>query len=462
MDYSNPHTTQTTASSTPMRSHSPDASPFRDDITPAPRTNPFNSPFQSRPASLGPSSSAVDLNQQILAQRYFHSRRVKKGDVERPWMNKKDPREKWVTIIPIIGIVIGFALAAFLIFDGLQTVVNHTYCPVLDENWSEGFNSKVWTKEVEVGGFGNGEFEQTTNTDENVFIQDGALIIKPTLQDANLVETNNVINLLKSGCTSDIWSNCVAVTNVTNGTIVNPVKSGRINTKKGATIKYGRVEVTATLPQGDWMWPAIWMLPVDSVYGPWPESGEIDICESRGNNYTYAQGGNNIMSSALHWGPNPANDAWWRTNVKRNALHTTFSATSHTFGVEWSEKYIFTYIDTRLLQVLYTNFNQPLWQQGNFPLSDSNGTAIENPWSKTGGDSTPFDQEFYLILNVAVGGTNGWFQDGASGKPWVDADPSAKLEFWKARSQWEPTWATNGQMKVTSVKMWQQQGYNGC
>jgi len=377
-------------------------------------------------------------------------------------MDKKDPREKWVTIIPIIGIVIGFALAGFLIYDGLQTVVNHTYCSVLDENWSEGFNEKVWTKEVEVGGFGNGEFEQTTNSNENVFVQDGALIIKPTLQDANLVETNNVINLLKNGCTSDLWSNCVAVTNVTNGTIVNPVKSGRINTKKGATIKYGRVEVTATLPQGDWMWPAIWMLPVDSVYGPWPESGEIDICESRGNNYTYAQGGNNIMSSALHWGPNPSNDAWWRTNVKRNALHTTFSASSHTFGVEWSEKYIFTYIDTRLLQVLYTNFNQPLWQQGNFPLSDSNGTAIANPWSQTGRDQTPFDQEFYLILNVAVGGTNGWFQDGASGKPWVDADPSAKLEFWKARSQWEPTWETNGQMKVTSVKMWQQQGYNGC
>ncbi|MCJ1397512.1 hypothetical protein MMC11_000705 [Xylographa trunciseda] len=462
MDYSNPHTTHTTASSTPMRSRSPDASPFRDDITPAPRTNPFNSPFQSRPASLGPSSSAVDLNQQVLAQRYFHSRRIKKGEIERPWMDKKDPREKWVTIIPIIGIVVGFALAAFLIFDGLRTVVNHTYCSVLDENWSEGFNTKVWTKEVEVGGFGNGEFEQTTDKDENVFIQDGALIIKPTLQDANLVETNNVINLLQNGCTSDIWSNCVAATNITNGTIVNPVKSGRINTKKGATIKYGRVEVTATLPQGDWLWPAIWMLPVDNVYGPWPMSGEIDICESRGNNYTYAQGGNNIMSSALHWGPNPANDAWWRTNVKRNALHTTFSATSHTFGVEWSEKYIFTYIDTRLLQVLYTNFNQPLWQQGNFPLSDSNGTAIANPWSQTGRDETPFDQEFYLILNVAVGGTNGWFQDGASGKPWVDADPSAKLEFWKARSQWEPTWATNGQMKVTSVKMWQQQGYNGC
>lgn len=311
----------------------------------------------------------------------------------------------------------------------------------------------------------NGEFQETTNTEENVFIKNGALVIKPTLQDQKLIETQgSIINLFqgKGGCSSKSWSDCVTITNITNGTIVNPVKSGRINTKKGATIKYGRIEVTATLPQGDWLWPAIWMLPVDNAYGPWPESGEIDICESRGNNYTYAQGGNNIMSSALHWGPNPANDAWWRTNVKRNALHTTFSKTSHTFGVEWSEKYIFTYIDTRLLQVLYTNFDQPLWAQGNFALSDSNGTAIVNPWAQTGRDQTPFDQEFYLILNVAVGGTNGWFEDGASGKPWVDNDPSAKKNFWNARAQWQPTWVDNGQMTVTKVNMWQQKGYNGC
>ena len=303
----------------------------------------------------------------------------------------------------------------------------------------------------------NGQFEQTTTTDENVFIQNGKLYIKPTLQDAKLIESNNVIDLQKDGsCSSDVWFNCHAVTNITNGTIVPPVKSGRINTKKGATLKYGRVEVTATLPQGDWLWPAIWLLPVKNTYGVWPKSGEIDIVESRGNNYTYEQGGNNIVSSALHWGPNPANDAWWRTNVKRNALHTTFSKKVHTFGLEWSEKYLFTYIDTRLLQVLYTNFDQSLWERGQFPLSDSNGTRLVDPWSGTGIDSTPFDQEFYLILSVAVGGTNGWFKDGRSGKPWVDLSPTAKLDFWNARDQWHPTWDKNGQMVVSSVKIWQQ------
>ncbi|KAK0767477.1 Beta-1,3-glucan-binding protein, partial [Friedmanniomyces endolithicus] len=77
------------------------------------------------------------------------------------------------------------------------------------------------------------------------------------------------------------------------------------------------------MPAGDWLWPAIWMLPVNSTYGPWPASGEIDIVESRGNNHTYPQGGNNIVSSTLHWGPDPGDDGWYMNNVKREALHTT-------------------------------------------------------------------------------------------------------------------------------------------
>jgi beta-glucanase (GH16 family) len=292
-------------------------------------------------------------------------------------------------------------------------------------------------------------------------VQDGKLIIMPTLQNASLLESYNVVNLTADGtCSSDDLSNCVTVTNLTATppTIIQPVKSGRINTKKGATIKYGRVQVTAKLPAGDWLWPAIWMLPVNDTYGPWPKSGEIDIAESRGNNHTYPQGGNNIVSSALHWGPDPADDAWWRTNVKRSALHTTYAATEHTFGLEWSQKYLFTWVDNNLLQVLYTNFNEPLWQRGNFPAVDSNGTRLIDDWTPTGDLSAPFNEDFYLILNVAVGGTNGWFQDGASGKPWVDTSPTAAQEFWDARDQWYPTWTAPGagQMEVSKVEMWQQ------
>ncbi|KAI9663275.1 MAG: hypothetical protein M1821_008323 [Bathelium mastoideum] len=455
------------AITTPVRPGSPDG----EAITPLPERNPnpflsySNSPYASNLQSARGSSTGVNS----LRPRYFQSRRIDKNAVERPWLDKKnrDPREKWVWILPLIGIFAGLALSGFLIYDGLHALTNHVYCPVLDADFTAGatLDPKVWQQEVETGGFGNGQFEITTNDGENAFVKDGLLQIHPTLQDQKLIDTNNVINLTATKqCTSNIVSDCVAVTNTTNGTIVNPVKSARINTSPGAKIKYGRVEVVAQLPAGDWLWPAIWMLPVNNTYGPWPASGEIDIMESRGNNYTYAEGGNNIVDSTLHFGPDPSEDGWWTNIVKRHAKLTTFSAGYHTYGVEWSEKYIFTYIDTRLLQVIYTEFNMPFWNRGQFPPSNENGTRLANPWDGPGtSDATPFDQDFYLIINVAVGANNGWFTDGIGGKPWVDKSPTAARDFWNAQDQWLPTWQQGGAtLNIKSVKMWQQKGYNGC
>ena len=79
---------------------------------------------------------------------------MKKGEVDHPWKATKDPREKWVTIIPLIGLALGFVVAGYLVYNGLSTIVNHTYTLVLDEDWSKGFNTDVWTKEVNLGGFG--------------------------------------------------------------------------------------------------------------------------------------------------------------------------------------------------------------------------------------------------------------------------------------------------------------------
>jgi beta-glucanase (GH16 family) len=455
-----------TAAPTPQRPGTPSESlgrnPFGDGVESQASQrsgnngNPFSSPSASRPASSFDSASA--LGRFDGGQRYFHSRRVRKGEVEKPWTKQADPKEKWVTILPILGIIIGLGISGFLVWDGIRSVVKHNYCLVLEENWSNGFNEKVWKKEVQVNGFGNGEFEQTTPGDKNVYVENGNLVIKATPQDDAMMQKDTKIDLLKDGtCTSTSPTACIAYTNITagNSSIVPPVLSGRINTSPGATIKYGRVEVTAKLPAGDWLWPAIWMMPLESKYGPWPASGEIDIVESRGNNYTHPQGGNNIISSALHWGPTPGNDAWWRTNVKRQALHTTYASGFNTFGIEWSQKYLFTYVNSRLLQVLYVNFDSPLWGRGNFPVQDSNGTRVADIWGHTGRAQTPFDQPFYLILNLAVGGTNGWFEDNVNGKPWLDASPNARKDFWQAKDRWLPTW-TQPQMEVSKVMMWQQ------
>jgi hypothetical protein len=117
-----------------------------------------------------------------------------------------------------------------------------------------------------------------------------------------------------------------------------------------------------------------------------------------------------------------------------------------------------TYVDSQLQQVLYVPFKGPRWQEGNFPLQDANGTNLVDPWSQTGQDSTPFDQDFYLILSLAVGGTNSYFPDNMDNKPWVDASPRAMYDFWQAKDTWLPTWGEGLQraLQIKSVKMWQQ------
>lgn len=109
------------------------------------------------PSTSSSSQSAPTQNsqqQQLSHRKYFHSRRIKKGTIEKPWLAKKDPREIWVTIIPIIGILCGLAISGILIWDGLRSVVNYSYCVVLDEDFSDGLRPVFWEREVELGGFG--------------------------------------------------------------------------------------------------------------------------------------------------------------------------------------------------------------------------------------------------------------------------------------------------------------------
>jgi len=64
-----------------------------------------------------------------------------------------------------------------------------------------------------------------------------------------------------------------------------------------------------------------------------------------------------------------------------------------------------------------------------------------NPWRHSNAtNQAPFDQEFYLIMNVAVGGTNGYFPDGQGGKPWSDTSEHAANDFYAAKGVWSQTW----------------------
>ena len=131
----------------------------------------------------------------------------------------------------------------------------------------------------------------TTASPNNSFVRDGQLYLVPTLTsdvigyDAVLGSPPHTFNL--TGCTDANATNCGAVSNASANAVIPPVMSARIHTRGHYSIRYGRVEISAKLPRGDWMWPALWMLPVVDTYGAWPRSGEIDIMESRGNSPDY-------------------------------------------------------------------------------------------------------------------------------------------------------------------------------
>ncbi|MFO0414867.1 MAG: family 16 glycosylhydrolase [Bacteroidota bacterium] len=147
--------------------------------------------------------------------------------------------------------------------------------------------------------------------------------------------------------------------------------SARLVTKEKGHWKYGRIEVRAKLPSGNGMWPAIWMLPAHSKYGNWPHSGEIDIVEYVG----YIP---DSLYATVHTGAyNGMINTQKGGRTYRNDLHSEF----HVYSSIWTEDSISFFIDGEK----YFSFR-----------NDQKGSAV---W--------PFDQAFYLILNIAVGGNWG-------------------------------------------------------
>ncbi|MDO4535425.1 MAG: glycoside hydrolase family 16 protein [Clostridium perfringens] len=139
---------------------------------------------------------------------------------------------------------------------------------------------------------------------------------------------------------------------------------------------YGKFEISAKLPEGDGMWPAIWMLPVQNTYGPWPESGEIDIMESIGRQPNYIRG--SLQMDTYNFKKNNQ----ITNNIAVNNIYSDY----HNYGLLWTPNVIQILVDNDV----YLSYNRNLYDTGN------------TTWK-----SWPFNEPFNIILNIAVGGTYG-------------------------------------------------------
>lgn len=246
-----------------------------------------------------------------------------------------------------------------------------------DEFDGEALDDSKWNRIVDCWGGGNEERQCYTARDENARVEDGHLIIEARLEEA----------------TGPAWPPHMRETmpeDQRNELKTQPFTSGRITTENKGDWTYGRIEVRALLPEGQGTWPAIWMLPTDEIYGEWALSGEIDILEAvnLGAECRECRGGvENRMFGTLHFG------GAWPENRYENRNTTLPTGPEgeqvwHDFAIEWSEGRIEWFLNGES----YGYLTPRRWR-----------TTSDVPEAR-GNRNAPFDQRFYLILNLAIGG----------------------------------------------------------
>lgn len=218
-----------------------------------------------------------------------------------------------------------------------------------------------------------------------------------------------------------------------------------MRTVESFAFKYGLLEARVKLPAGDWLWPAVWLMPKYNAYSSWPSSGEIDLLESRGNRKLFDRNGVNVgveqVASTLHYGPAWNLNGYPFANFHVNGpVNEGFDQDFHIYRLGWTKEILEFTVDNTIIARINVTEDGDFWQRGQFDIRDP---GRDNPW-KRATPMAPFDQQFYLILNLAVGGTNGYFSDDLrnenGNKPWRNDSPHAFKDFWDGRNDWLPTW----------------------
>lgn len=228
-----------------------------------------------------------------------------------------------------------------------------------DEFDGDSLDTTKWDYQYGTGeqygldGWGNSELEYYTDREENVRVEDGKLIITAIKEEKNYEGM--------------------------------PYTSGRIRTLTNEdevalfATTYGRVEARIKMPAGEGLWPAFWMLPVDpSLYNQWASSGEIDIMEARGRLPGQAGG-------TAHYGQK------WPNNIYKGKDYIFPEGTDitdyHVYSLEWEPGVLRWYVDDECYYTMDKWFGKGAYN------------AEDYTWP------APFDVPFYILLNMAVGGT---------------------------------------------------------
>ena len=294
--------------------------------------------------------------------------------IKRRFFNTK---VKIVTAVMAVGVIVGGALFT-LPMDNAKGV-GSPYPPTDSENWNP---EPVWRDEFNGNSLDDTKWDYYTGgwKDENQQVQN---CYRRESENVNVSGGSlNLVGLYKPGETC------------TGNTKTGDFTSGFVQTKGKANFKYGYIEARIKMPKNKSTWPGFWMSPSDKKYGDWPNSGEIDIVEAKGSNPKFA-------ASDAHWRKQsttpgvPGPHGSRQRVIPQNKFDSKDTSEWHTYGVKWTEGKLAYYID------------------GEFH-GEIDGFKNNN---STGNPNGPFDQDFFLRLNLAIGGN---YIDA----PWNDAHNS--------------------------------------
>jgi beta-glucanase (GH16 family) len=242
--------------------------------------------------------------------------------------------------------------------------------------WSDEFDGTKldrtkWRPEKSCWGGGNEERQCYTDRQKNILVANGQLHLiareerfRGQSQPAEIAEKINPM-------------------------ISQPFTSGKVRTRGIASWKYGKIEFRAKPPKGQGTWPAVWMMPANSDYGPWPLSGEIDILEgvNLGARCDSCTGGvgENRMNSAIHFGDLPPANVFLDQKVALPS-GALISDDFHIWTLEWGKGVMRFYLDHKK----YWEVTAKQWRTGSLKAR-SNSFA-------------PFDKPFFIMANLAIGG----------------------------------------------------------
>ena len=236
-----------------------------------------------------------------------------------------------------------------------------------DEFTGSALDQRKWGFDADCWGGGNNERQCYTASPRNARVYNGKLVITARRE-------STTGPALPASQRPD--------PTVPGALVTREYSSARLTTRGKASWRYGRIEMRASLPQGQGTWPAFWMLPEKNTYGTWAASGEIDILEAVNLGVACkacAGGREDTILGTLHFGRQWPANVHAGTEVHAPAVLRGY----HTYAIEWQPDRITWQLDGKTY-----------------------ATRQRSEWWSAGSSAAgaPFDQPFHLLLNLAIGG----------------------------------------------------------